>query len=163
MSSWSSKHRSDDDDDKLILDMNESNVDLNGDIHTIIQSYCYRIVDIEESMFAKNDFVRTCRSTREWNQEITFDVGDLGKQIEEELNSNIIGRGDSIINNVEYVFFDSNRQKLIVVCAQQGALGTLCLWCLHARLSKPLGGICRISYLKNQYTCTTPILNAGHH
>ncbi|XP_028552726.1 uncharacterized protein LOC110101347 [Dendrobium catenatum] len=125
-----------------------------------------------------NDFVKAYSSTRDWDEDVANDRAYAGSQVEENFiipielmegmcftkkeDLQFALQGWSIVNNVEYVIVASNRKKLTVICAQSAFSDIPCLWRLHAGVSKRLGGIWKISSMKNQHTCATPILATGH-
>ncbi|PKU60442.1 hypothetical protein MA16_Dca028498 [Dendrobium catenatum] len=178
MSSGSSETGPDDYDDHAQYNLDEINVDMNPEIHSILQRYCYTNVGTTEGITVNNDFVKAYSSTREWDEDVTNDRAYVGSQVEEEFlipielmegicftkkqDLHFALQGWSIINNVEYVIVASNRQKFTVVCTQSGRSDIPCIWRLHAGVSKRLGGIWKISPMKNQLTCATPILATGH-
>ncbi|KAL0904905.1 hypothetical protein M5K25_027068 [Dendrobium thyrsiflorum] len=178
MSSGSTDPCPDDDDDESNSNFDEANVDMNNEIHSIVQRYCYTNIGTAEGIDVNNEFVKTYSTTREWDEDVANDSEYVGNQVEQEFSIPIELRegmcfsnkedlkfalqGWSIINNVEYVVVSSNRKKMTVVCAQNGRSGIPCIWRLHAGVSKLLGGIWKISSMKNQHTCATPILATGH-
>ncbi|KAI0504398.1 hypothetical protein KFK09_015350 [Dendrobium nobile] len=178
MSSGSSDPDPDDYENDSQYHLDEVNVDMNPEIHSMVQRYCFTNVGTTEGITVNNDFVKAYSSTREWDEDVANDRAYVGSQVEEEFSIPIelmegmcftkkedlqfALQGWSIINNVEYVIVASNRQKFTVVCAQSGRSDRPCLWRLHAGVSKRLGGIWKISSMKNQHTCATPILTTGH-
>ncbi|KAI0492252.1 hypothetical protein KFK09_026521 [Dendrobium nobile] len=136
MSSGSSEAGPNDYDDNAQYNLDEINVDMNLEIHSILQRYCYTNVGTTKGITVNNDFVKAYSSTREWDEDVTNDRAYVGSQVEEEFSIPIelmegmcfIKKGDiqfalqgwSIINNVEYVIVASNRQKFTVICAQSG-------------------------------------------
>ncbi|XP_028554232.1 uncharacterized protein LOC114580533 [Dendrobium catenatum] len=178
MSSGSSDPGPDDYENNSQYHLDEVNVDMNPEIHSMVQRYCFTNVGTTEGITVNNDFVKAYSSTREWDEDVANDRAYVGSQVEEEFSIPVelmegmcftkkedlqfALQGWSIINNVEYVIVASNRQKFTVVCAQSGRSDRPCIWRLHAGVSKRLGGIWKISSMKNQHTCATPILTTGH-
>ncbi|KAI0519462.1 hypothetical protein KFK09_006910 [Dendrobium nobile] len=71
-------------------------------------------------------------------------------------------QGWAIKNNVQYIVIASNRTKFTIVCAKHDCPVYPCLWRLHSAQSKRLGGVWKISSIKNQHRCVSPILDSGH-
>ncbi|KAL0912763.1 hypothetical protein M5K25_016163 [Dendrobium thyrsiflorum] len=172
MSSGSTDPCPDDGDDESNYNLDEANVDMNNEIHNIVQRYCYTNIGTAKGIHVNNEFVKTYSTTREWDEDVANDSEYVGNQVEQEFSIPIelmegmcfsnkedlkfALQGLSIINNVEYI------KKMTVVCAQNGRSGIPCIWRLHAGVSKRLGGIWKISSMKNQHTCATPIIATGH-
>ncbi|KAL0914240.1 hypothetical protein M5K25_014566 [Dendrobium thyrsiflorum] len=68
MSSGSNESGDIDDDDNVLYGADEVNIDMNTEINSVIQRYCYVNVGIAEGMAANNDFVKTYLSTYEWER-----------------------------------------------------------------------------------------------
>ncbi|PKU77684.1 hypothetical protein MA16_Dca013476 [Dendrobium catenatum] len=165
MSSGSSEQCSDDDGADLLPVGNDGDTVDNEEVRNIIQDYCSRSVGSTDTMVANNDYAETCRTTEEWDQEVDIDCDYDAVIIEDEFsipNDLIEGmcftrktdmqfalQGWAIKNNVQYIVIASNTKKFTIVCAKYDCPVYPCLWRFHAAQSKRLGGIWKISSIKN--------------
>ncbi|KAI0501638.1 hypothetical protein KFK09_016583 [Dendrobium nobile] len=178
MSSGSSEQCSDDDGADLLPVGNDGDAGHNEEIRNIIQDYCSRSVGSTDTMVANNDYAKTCRTTQQWYQEVDIDDDYDAVIIEDEfsiLNDLIEGmyfsrktdmqftlQGWANKNNVQYIVIASNTKKFTIVCAKHDCPVYSCLWRLQAAQSKRLGDIWKISSIKNQHRCVSPIVDSGH-
>ncbi|KAI0498927.1 hypothetical protein KFK09_019825 [Dendrobium nobile] len=178
MSSGSSEQCSDDEDADLLPVVNDGDAVDNEEIRNIVQDYCTRSVSSTDTMVANNDYAETCRTTEEWDKEVDIDADYDAVIVEDEFsipNDLIEGmcftrktdlqfalQGWAIKNNVQYIVIASNRTKFTIVCAKHDCPVYHCLWRLHSAQSKRLGGVWKISSIKNQHRCVSPILDSGH-
>ncbi|KAI0500776.1 hypothetical protein KFK09_018993 [Dendrobium nobile] len=178
MSSGSSEQCSDDEGADLLPVVNDGDTVDNEEIRNIVQNYCTRSVGSTDTMVANNDYAETCRTTEEWDKEVDIDADNDAVIVEDEFsipNDLIEGmcftrktdlqfalQGWAIKNNVQYIVIASNRTKFTIVCAKHDCPVYPCLWRLHSAQSKRLGGVWKISSIKNQHRCVSPILDSGH-
>ncbi|KAI0524850.1 hypothetical protein KFK09_004239 [Dendrobium nobile] len=178
MSSGSSEQCSDDEGADLLPVVNDGDAVDNEEIRNIVQDYCTRSVGSTDTMVANNDYAETCRTTEEWDKEVDIDADYDAVIVEDEFsipNDLIEGmcftrktdlqialQGWAIKNNVQYIVIASNRTKFTIVCAKHDCPVYPCLWRLHSAQSKRLGGVWKISSIKNQHRCVSPILDSGH-
>ncbi|KAI0499488.1 hypothetical protein KFK09_017692 [Dendrobium nobile] len=178
MSSGSSEQCSDDEGADLLPVVNDGDAVDNEEIRIIVQDYCSRSVGSTDTMVANNDYAETCRTTEEWDKEVDIDADYDAVIVEDEFsipNDLIEGmcftrktdmqfalQGWAIKNNVQYIVIASNRNKFTIVCTKHDCPVYPCLCRLHSAQSKRLGGIWKISSLKNQHRCVSPILDSGH-
>ncbi|KAI0523313.1 hypothetical protein KFK09_005708 [Dendrobium nobile] len=178
MSSGSSEQCSDDEGADLLPVVNDGDAVDNEKIRNIVQDYCTRSVGSTDTMVSNNDYAETCRTTEEWDKEVDIDADYDAVIVEDEFsipNDLIEGmcftrktdlqfalQGWAIKNNVQYIVIASNRTKFTIVCAKHDCPVYPCLWRLHSAQSKRLGGVWKISSIKNQHRCVSPILDSGH-
>ncbi|KAL0925721.1 hypothetical protein M5K25_004088 [Dendrobium thyrsiflorum] len=73
MSSGSTDPCPDDGDDESNYNLDEANVDMNNEIHSIVHRYCYTNIGTAEGINVNNEFVKTYSTTREWDEDVSND------------------------------------------------------------------------------------------
>ncbi|KAL0920141.1 hypothetical protein M5K25_009254 [Dendrobium thyrsiflorum] len=86
MSSGSTDPCPDDGDDESNYNLDETNVYMNNEIHSIVQRYCYTNIGTAEVINVNNEFVKTYSTTREWDEDVANDSEYVGNQVEQEFS-----------------------------------------------------------------------------